>query len=220
MKELKLDTKENTEVEVKEKSVFREIVEWIICILAAFTAAMLVRYFIFTPTLVCQKSMEPTILDGEKVLINRLVRTFKLPLYRGDIVTFEEPASTDSQGRANYNQVNGAVDFFFHDVLEVTKRSYIKRVIGTAGDYVKITSDGCVYVNDEKMSEPYLNGISTPITGPYCEIEVPDGYVFVMGDHRDASSDSREFGCVPVEKIEGRVTTRIWPLSAFGKIDK
>ena len=77
-----------------------------------------------------------------------------------------------------------------------------------------------MYVNGKERLEPYLNGITTPVTGDYCDIVVPEGYVFVMGDNRGGSSDSREFGCIPVEKIDGRVSTRIWPLSAFGKIDE
>lgn len=218
MKEIKIDTNENTEVSVKEKSILREIVEWILCFFAAFVVAMLVRYFLFTPTLVCQTSMTPTILDGERVLINRTLRTFKLPLYRNDIVTFEKPART-IDGKGYYDSVNGFWEFFIHDVLETGKVSYIKRVIGLEGDHVRIES-GSVYVNDEKLLEPYLNGVSTPTTGEFCDIIVPEGHVFVMGDNRGGSSDSREFGCIPLEKIEGRVSTRIWPLSAFGKIDE
>lgn len=218
MKEIKIDTKDSAGVSVKEKSLVREITEWILCFFAAFVVAMLVRYFLFTPTLVCQSSMTPTILDGERVLINRLVRTFNLPLSRQDIVTFEKPART-VDGKGYYDTTNGFWEFFMHDVIESGKTSYIKRVIALEGEEIKI-ENGRVYVDGRELKEPYLNGINTPPTGEYCNLTVPEGYVFVMGDNRGGSSDSREFGCIPIDAIEGRVKTRLLPLSKFGKIDK
>lgn len=215
MKEVEIDTKEGT---AKEKSFAREAVEWILCFVAAFVVAMVVRYFLFTPTLVCQTSMTPTILDGERVLVNRMVRTLKLPINRNDIVTFERPART-IDGCGYYDSINGAGEFIWHNVIEIGKISYIKRVIALEGDHLKI-ENGKVYINGKERLEPYLNGISTPVTGDYCDIIIPEGHVFVMGDNRSGSSDSREFGCIPVDRIDGRVSTRIWPLSAFGKIDE
>ena len=79
---------------------------------------------------------------------------------------------------------------------------------------------GNVYVNDQKQNEVYLDGVKTPRRGDFYDVTVPEGYVFVMGDNRAGSSDSREFGCIPLEKVEGRVKIRIWPLSQIGKIDK
>lgn len=206
---------------IKEKSFFREAMEWIICLIAALVIAVVIKYFIFTPTLVQQGSMTPTILNGERVLINRLVRTFKIPLFRGDIVTFERPDATNIDGKAYYNERSGVMDFIVHDLFEAGKISYIKRVIGVAGDHVKITSTGEVYVNDQKQNETYLpDDLKTPRTGEFYDLIVPEGYIFVMGDNRNGSSDSREFGCVPLEKVEGRVTYRIWPLNKLGKIDE
>ena len=218
MKKVQVEASENGETKKKEKSFIREALDWIFCFVIAFVVAVLVRYFVFTPTLVSQTSMTPTILDKERVLINRIVRTFKLPLYRGDIITFEMPAYTE-EGLGMYNEPANAIEFLKHDVLEIGKISFIKRIIGVAGDHVEI-KNGNVYVNDQKQTEVYLNGIKTPTTGPYYDVDVPEGYVFVMGDNRSGSSDSREFGCIPLEKVEGRVTIRIWPFSKFGKIDK
>lgn len=206
---------------IKEKSLCKEILDWVVCILAAFIIAIVIKYFVFTPTLVQQRSMTPTILDGERVLINRLVRTFKMPIYRGDIITFEMPENTNEDGLATYSERTGFMDFVVHDLLELTKTSYIKRVIGVAGDHVKISNKGEVYVNDQKLNETYLvEGLKTPITGDYYDLIIPDGYIFVMGDNRRGSTDSRVFGCIPLEKVEGRVTYRVWPLNKFGKIDK
>ncbi len=201
-----------------KKSAVREIVEWIVCFFAAFVVASIIRYFLCTPTLVRQGSMTPTILNGERVLINRTVRTFNLPLYRGDIVTFEMPIGHDN-GKAIYDDGEGFWYFLAHDIFETAKISYIKRVIGLGGDHVLI-KNGRVYVNDQKLSEVYIDDTETPVTGEYYDVIVPEGYIFVMGDNRDGSSDSREFGCIPLEKIEGRVKTRLLPLSKFGKIDK
>lgn len=219
MNEVDKITGKELEKVAEKKSVIREVFEWIMCFFAAFVVAALIRYFLFTPTLVMQTSMTPTILNQERVLINRTVRTFKLPIFRGDIVTFEMPLATDENGVAVYDDVEGVWAFLVHDVLEAGKISYIKRVIGVAGDHVLI-KDGKVYVNDNKLSEVYLNGVETPITGDYYDIVVPEDCIFVMGDNRGGSTDSRVFGCIPIEKVEGRVKTRIWPFSKFGKIDK
>lgn len=208
MNEVDKITGKELEKVAEKKSVIREVFEWIMCFFAAFVVAALIRYFLFTPTLVMQTSMTPTILNQERVLINRTVRTFKLPIFRGDIVTFEMPLATDENGVAVYDDVEGVWAFLVHDVLEAGKISYIKRVIGVAGDHVLI-KDGKVYVNDNKLSEVYLNGVETPITGDYYDIVVPEDCIFVMGDNRGGSTDSRVFGCIPIEKVEGRVKTRI-----------
>lgn len=218
MKEVQVDLKDGKKIAIKEKSFLREIFEWVMCLLIAFVIAILVRYFLFTPTLVRQTSMTPTILDSERVLINRVVRTFNLPLYRGDIITFEKPDKT-VDGCGVYDERHGLWDYFLHNVIEVTKVSFIKRIIGLPGDHIQII-DGYVYVNDQRASEVYLNGIKTPISGEFYDVVVPEGHIFVMGDNRSGSSDSREFGCIPLNKVEGRVTYRIWPFSKFGAIDK
>ena len=219
MKEMNI--KVDKEIKKVKKSLLREIMEWFFCIIAAFVLAITIKYFFFTPTLVQQTSMTPTILDGQRVLINRTVRTFNLPIYRGDIITFERPIDTDvEKGIGIYKDENTVVYTLLHDVLEMGKISYIKRVIGTAGDHVLIKG-GNVYVNDMKLEEVYLpEDTDTPKRGDFYDLIVPEGYIFVMGDNRGGSSDSREFGCIPLDKVEGRVTYRIWPLSAFGKIDK
>ena len=206
---------------IREKSFVREAMEWILCLFAAFVIAVVIKYFVFTPTLVQQGSMTPTILDGERVLINKLVKTFDGEYKRGDIITFEQPVGADfKKGVALYNPIEGFREFFTHEVLEMEKVSFIKRIIGVAGDHVYI-ENGDVFVNDEKIEEDYLpEGTETPRNGQLYDIVVPEGYVFAMGDNRGGSTDCRAFGCIPLEEIDGRVTYRIWPLEKFGKIDK
>ena len=182
----------------EKKSFSRELIEWIICIVIALSLALFIKYYIFTPTLVMQESMTPTILNGERVLVNRLVRTFKLDLQRGDIVTFEAPSvyeMADGRITATYYDVNGIINSFFYNVVESGKVSYIKRVIALPGDHVEI-KNGNVYVNEEKQDEGYLpEGLKTyiPEGGVPNDFIVPEGYIFAMGDNREGSSDCRAF---------------------------
>lgn len=218
-------TKVEKKAEEEKKSVAREIMEWIVCIVIAFSLALFIKFFIFTPTLVMQESMTPTVLNGERVLINRLFRTFKWDLKRGDIITFEAPSNLEMANgnlTATYYDKEDPLDSFFYNVMEIGKISYIKRVVGLPGERVEIR-DGKVYINGELLEEKYLvptQRTDIPEGGVPSDFVVPEGYVFAMGDNRTGSSDCRAFGCVPIEKVEGRVSIRIWPLNKLGGIDK
>ena len=100
------------------------------------------------------------------------------------------------------------------------KDSYIKRVIALPGEHVKI-QDGKVYINGEQLQENYLQpGVVTSAKVEGLEdFTVPENCVFAMGDNRNHSTDCREFGCIPLEKIESKVAIRIWPLNLWGKVD-
>ena len=221
----KTNENKKSEKEIVEKSMAREIMEWIICFAVAFILAVTIKFFVFTPTLVMQQSMTPTILNKERVWVNRLFRTFNWDLERGDIITFEAPLFIElEEGKltATYNEVDGLINSFNYYVLENGKTSYIKRVIGLPGDHVEIKG-GNVYINDELLKEEYLEpSVKTylPDNGMPNDFVVPEGYIFAMGDNRVGSADCRAFGCIPKEKVEGRVTVRIWPLNKFGAIDK
>lgn len=221
---IKESKKENKKDKVK-KSPAREALEWVVCVVIAFSLALFIKYLLFTPTLVMQQSMTPTILNGERVLINRLVRTFNLELNRGDIITFEAPVYStlqDDNITAIYYDRDNIIDSFFYNVMEIEKISYIKRVIGVAGDKIRI-ENGRVYLNDKLLEEDYLEPdvrTNIPEGGMPSEFVVPEGYIFAMGDNREDSLDCRAFGCIPLEKVEGRVTVRIWPLNKLGNIDK
>lgn len=210
----------------EKKAKIKDIIEWIYCIIIAVVLALLVKYFLGTPTIVKQTSMVPTFQPNDRLILNRLYRTLKTTPQRGDIITFEAPTIANSTGEkvdlenpvAKYtNKTNGLVSKFFYNVVEITKKSYIKRVIGLPGDHVEI-KDGSVYINGEKLEEDYLSSdVKTESVngGQYLDIIVPEKTVFVMGDNRPDSIDSRKFGCIPYEKIEGKIVLRFWPLNKF-----
>ena len=208
-------------------STAKEIVEWIYCIIIALAVAMIVRYFIGTPTIVKQVSMYPTLIQDERLWLNRWGRTTNTLPKRGEIITFEEPAKISySQSEINpenpaakYNEISG-LKWFVNNFLEIGKRSYIKRVIALPGEHVEI-KDGKVYINSKELEERYLQpGIVTDILGVgFSDFIVPDNCIFAMGDNRNHSTDCRSFGCIPLEKIESTVALRIWPLDKWGKVE-
>jgi len=210
----------------------KEALEWTYCVIIAIVLALLVKFYIGIPTIVMQISMNNTLAQGDRLLLDRTVRTFHKELKRGDIVTFESPSDVNvgiyeadfENPVAEYeNEPQGWWDKFVYYVLETNKTSYIKRVIGLPGDHVKI-ENGKVYINDVELDEPYLReGVLTgQLKGadtPYLDVVVPKGHLFLMGDNRPNSTDSRCFGCVPYDKIESRVVIRFWPLAKFGTVE-
>ena len=211
------------------KNVLKDIGEWAICILVALVIAVLFRFFVGTPTIVQQPSMYPTLKENQRLWLNRWNRTIKKMPEKGDIITFEAPSTIVLSEKefkesviARYeDEPKNMWDKFTYNVLEFGKISYIKRVIGVPGDHIVI-KDGNVFINGEIIQEDYLQPgvITTNGKGSCIDITVPENSVFVMGDNRSQSTDSRCFGCVPLEKIESKVWIRIWPLNLFGKIDK
>ena len=206
----------------------KNALEWVECIVIAIVLAILIRYFVGTPTIVKQESMYPTLKQNERLVLNRIIRTSKKMPERGDIITFEAPsksyisledADLDNPVAKYENEPKSLFKKFTYYVLEWGKTSYIKRVIGLPGEHVKI-EDGKVYINDEVLDEPYLQeGLkTTSLDGVFTDIVVPENCVFAMGDNRSKSTDCRRFGCIPREKIEGKVTHRFYPFDRFGKI--
>ncbi len=214
----------------RNKKIIKEIGGWIICIVIAVILALLIKYFILTPTVVKQESMYPTLEENQRLILNRLGRTFKQMPKRGDIITFEAPTvtyrteeDTDiSNPVAIYeDEERNIFENFSYNVLEIGKTSYIKRVIGLPGDHVQI-KNGKVYINEEELEEDHLQpGIITDdAEGIFYDIIVPENTVFAMGDNRNSSVDCRAFGCIPLERIEGKVLIRFWPLNEFGKVEE
>jgi signal peptidase I len=173
-----------------------EIVETLVLTLLIF---VVIQNFIAQPYKVQQISMERTLEAEQYVLVDKLTPRFDA-YNRGDIVVFDPPADW---GDSN--------------------TPFIKRVIGEPGDTVEIRDDGLVYVNGAALDEPYLysdevDGQPQPTTAPLDEAKwtVPEGELFLMGDHRQNSADSRTFGPVPIDRVIGRAWLRYWPLGTFG----
>lgn len=219
-------SKEGKTMEEKADSKIKDILEWAYCIIIAVVLALLFRYYIGTPTIVKQPSMYNTLEEGQRLILSRWTRTVKGTYKREDIITFEAPSQTQmSTFDVDMNNPVAIYDYkpkgifakFSYYVLEFNKTSYIKRVIGVAGDHIKIES-GKVYLNGQELNEPYLrDGIKTE-QKVFTDIIVPENCVFVMGDNRPQSMDSRSFGCIPLEKVESKVVIRFWPLNKFGKV--
>jgi signal peptidase I len=150
-------------------------------------------------------SMRPTLDDGQYVLISRLSDTFG-HYQRGDIIVFRPPMYPDE------SFIQRLLGF---PNLDKRYEDYIKRIIGLPGETVKIVS-GTVYINDVALVEPYI-AASPDYTGSW---EVPDGFVFVLGDNRNNSADSHVWGLLPVKNILGKALVIYWPFADFTVIPK
>lgn len=204
----------------------KDIIEWGYCIIIALVLALLFRYFIGTPTIIQQRSMFPTLQENQRLILNRTFRITKKMPERGQIITFEAPSSEykakwdvdQSNPIATYeNEPKGLLKKFVYYSLEITKKSYIKRVIGLPGEHVKI-ENGKVYINGNELEEDYLSSDVVTESDVFYDFIVPEGYIFAMGDNRTKSTDCREIGCIPFNKLEGIVCFRFWPMNVFGKI--
>jgi signal peptidase I len=181
-----------------------------ILILTALVLALLIKAFLFQAFFIPSGSMEPTLLPGDRVLVN------KIPYYlhdpeRGDIIVFENPDPSATIDRGVWG---GFVHWLAQGLGLSTHpdEDFIKRIIGVPGDTVE-GKEGAVYVNGEPLGEPYL----TKRTRDFKEQTVPAGSLFVMGDNRPFSNDSRfSLGFVPIDKVVGKAFVSIWPPSRWG----
>ncbi len=175
--------------ERRGRHVLVEIAKTLVLTLVIF---FLIQGFVAQPFKVEGQSMETTFLEGDYVLVDRLTPRFSQYL-RGQVVVLEAPAAWAE-----------------------SDEPFIKRVIGVGGDTVEVHDDGAVAVNGAVLDEPYLfrdeaGGIEPTFADDLASWVVPDGELFVMGDHRQASMDSRVFGPIPVSSVIGRGVVRYWP---------
>lgn len=220
-------SEERPEPKKRMNPKLKAVLEWVYCIIIAVVIAIVIKYFIGAPTVVRQESMDPTLKPGDRLILNRICRTFHQEYEKGDIITFTAP-SNDSIQQTNIDQKNPVAKYeneptnpfesFVYYVLEIGKTSFIKRVVATAGDHVVI-KDGKVFVNGHQLVEDYLPAGTETFSENYNDFVVPEGYVFAVGDNRSVSLDCRAFGCIPIDKIEGKVVLRFFPFDKFGGVD-
>ncbi|RIM08739.1 signal peptidase I [Staphylococcus chromogenes] len=177
----------------------KETMEWLISIGLALLIVGLLYAFVIKPYNVKGDSMDPTLKDGERVIVNKLGKTFG-NLERGNVIVFHADENSD----------------------------YVKRIIGVPGDHIEYKHD-VLYVNGKKTPEPYLeynmkHKNYEEITGSFKSSDLPnsggqykipkDRYL-VLGDNREVSKDSRAFGLIDKKQIVGKVSLRFWPFSEF-----
>ena len=172
---------------MKEKSKY-ELMSWIQSLAVAFVIAIVVRQFLFTPVIVSGQSMEPTFKNDNKIVISKIHK-----INRFDMIVFHAPNSEED---------------------------FIKRVIGLPGDVV-VMKDDSLYINGEEYLEDYVQANKDQIfegqklTQDF-EVEVPEGYLYVLGDNRRHSMDSRVIGVIDEKSVVGAVTFKFYPLREIG----
>ena len=195
--------KEMEEDEKSETNWGKELRDWIVAIGIAVILALVIRNYVFTLVKVQGQSMEPTLHNADRLYVNRFFYTPK----KGDVIIFVPESDPN--------------------------RPYVKRVIATAGDSVYIDfKTGNVFVNGQLIDEPYVkektrnNGsyimslMQQGNYGPDAPIVIREGHIFVMGDNRNNSKDSRELGQIPLDEVLGGAVFRFWPLDHLGSVHR
>jgi len=162
---------------------------WVRDLLVSLAISAFIIIFLYQPVKVEGTSMMPGLEDQERIFVNKFVYRWE-PIARGDIVVFRYPRDTS--------------------------KSYIKRVIGVAGDRVRI-DNGQLYVNGDPIAEDYVPSDYADARS-YPEITVPVNTFFVLGDHRTMSNDSRDFGPVNERFIYGKAVFGYWPMEKLGRL--
>jgi signal peptidase I len=167
-----------------------ELKSWFRDILFAFAIAIFIVVFVIQPVKVEGTSMQPHLVDQERIFVNRFIYRFT-DIHRGDVVVFWYPRDRS--------------------------KSFIKRVLGVPGDKVEIRH-GTVYTNGTRVYEPYLSPEFRDHKS-FQKVTVPPGQYFVLGDRRNSSNDSRSWGFVARQLIYGKAIFSYWPVSRFGLVE-
>lgn len=192
---------------VSRRSFWKELP---ILILVALVVAILIKTFLVQVFWIPSGSMRDTLIEGDRVVVNKLAYRLGEP-HRGDVIVFDNPEAASTDGET----VFGALLRHVVESLGVSSPDtvLIKRVVAVGGETVEIRG-GRVYVDGVAIDEPYVReGSTMPDFGP---MAVDPGYVFVMGDNRNSSTDSRVFGPIPEKRIVGKAFLRVWPPSRLG----
>lgn len=198
----------------KRRGLVSFLVELPVLILVALVVAVLIKTFFVQAFFIPSGSMIPTLEVDDRVMVNKLSYTFGEP-DRGDIVVFDSPfaGATDDESlpAAAWRAIKESLGI----QTALVPDDLIKRVMALPGETIEIR-DNAVFINGAALVEPYLSsGVIMQDFGPQT---IPDGMVFVMGDNRNSSHDSRKFGSIPQDTIVGRAFVLLWPFDRFGSL--
>ncbi|MBL7497030.1 signal peptidase I [Frankia sp. CNm7] len=190
-----------------------------VLVLIAFVLALLIKALLVQAFWIPSESMERTLLINDRVLVNKVIYHFR-DVHRGDIVVFNGDGTGFQSHESAIEPPSNGFSRFIRGVQNLlglgapSDKDFIKRVIGVGGDTVSCCDDaGRVIVNGKSLDETYLFENDSQ---PFDPVKVPEGQLWVMGDHRSASSDSRANGTIPTSAVVGRAFVKVWPLSRFG----
>ena len=186
-----MDTKTNDDAGSSRAALWRSAREWIAVIIVALLSAFVIRAAVVQTYFIPSNSMAPTLEVGDRLMVYKLA--FRVgQVDRGDLVVFNRPPSIEN------SQI----------------KDFVKRVVALPGEQIQAIN-GVIYVDNLLLPEEYLGENS--LTADFEPIDVPKDHIFVMGDNRSNSRDSRSFGPINVDLLVGEVFVRIWPLSNAGR---
>ncbi|MFH8803740.1 signal peptidase I [Streptomyces sp. NPDC017936] len=209
----------------KPRSFWKELP---ILIGIALVLALLIKTFLVQAFSIPSDSMQNTLQEGDRVLVDKLTPWFGSEPERGEVVVFHDP---DNWLAGEPTVEPNAVQTFLSWIglmPSAEEKDLIKRVIGVGGDTVSCKKTGPLTVNGKALNEPYVYPGNTPCSmddsGGQFTVKVPEGYIWVMGDHRQNSRDSRynqsdeNHGMVPVDDVVGRAVVKAWPINRWGTL--
>ncbi|MFE3522670.1 signal peptidase I [Streptomyces sp. NPDC059161] len=209
----------------KQRSFWKEL-PILICV--ALVLALLIKTFLVQAFSIPSNSMQNTLQPGDRVLVDKLTPWFGSKPERGEVVVFQDPANwLQDEPTSNPNVIQRALSFVGL-MPSANEHDLIKRVIGVAGDTVECRGTGPVRVNGKALTEPFVfpgnTSCSVDQQGGQFKVKVPPGKIWVMGDHRQDSADSRYHsrdknqGFVPVDKAVGRAFVIAWPVTRWATL--
>ncbi|MDH6624132.1 signal peptidase I [Streptomyces sp. LBL] len=209
----------------KSRSFWKELP---ILIGIALVLALLIKTFLVQAFSIPSDSMQNTLQEGDRVLVDKLTPWFGSEPERGEVVVFHDPDSwLAGEPTANPNAVQTFLSWIGL-MPSAEEKDLIKRVIGVGGDTISCKDSGPLMVNGKALNEPYVYPGNTPCSvddqGGQFTVKVPKGSIWVMGDHRQNSRDSRynqsdkHHGMVPVDEVVGRAVVKAWPINRWGTL--
>ncbi len=194
------------------------IVELVVLVAIALFLALTVQAYAVKPYRIPSGSMEPTLAIGQRVIVDRITHRLGSSPSVGDIEVFNPPEGADDERCGAAGEGEGTSSPCSRPVSKKSSETFIKRVVAVGGDTIAIRN-GHVIRNGKRTSEPFAArcGGGSDCNFPHA-ITVPHGYVFMMGDNRGESDDSRFWGPVPISWVIGRALVTYWPPGRVGTL--